>query len=137
MPSRGPSKYTFNDFQPFAGNNYYRLKMIDLDGGYKYSELKNLAFDYRLKFQLYPNPSPTGEISFSFQGLESSTDLSLSVTNSRGELVKSLFLSNIENNKQYMTKVSDTPGIYFIKVALANGQVFVEKLIIDKKHWYN
>lgn len=134
MPSRGPSKYTFNDFQPFAGNNYYRLKMIDLDGGYKYSELKNLAFDYRLKFQLYPNPSPNGEVSFSFQGLESSTDLSLSVTNSRGELVKSLFLSNIENNKQYMTKVSDTPGIYFIKVALANGQVFVEKLIIDKKH---
>ena len=31
------SSYNFSDNTPFAGNNYYRLKMVDKDGSFKYS----------------------------------------------------------------------------------------------------
>lgn len=37
--SSTPRSYTLNDLHPVLGNNYYRLKMIDRDGQYKYSEI--------------------------------------------------------------------------------------------------
>lgn len=44
IPAKGnsnePVTYTFADTKPFVGNNYYRLKIIDNDGGFKYSSAK-------------------------------------------------------------------------------------------------
>jgi hypothetical protein len=54
--------YTLNDEHPVLGNNYYRLKMIDKDGQFKYSEIINIkvnnvpiATDGIVK--IYPNPT--------------------------------------------------------------------------------
>ncbi|MEQ1553008.1 MAG: T9SS type A sorting domain-containing protein [Ferruginibacter sp.] len=50
--------YNFTHASPFSGNNYYRLKMVDIDGKFEYS---NIVF---LKLQssnslisIYPNPT--------------------------------------------------------------------------------
>ncbi len=37
--------YEFIDLHPFDGVNYYRLKVTDLDGSYKYSEIKMVVFN--------------------------------------------------------------------------------------------
>lgn len=55
--------YTFNDNYPQIGSNYYRLKMIDIDGTFKYSEIINIRVrednlpitDGIMK--IYPNPT--------------------------------------------------------------------------------
>jgi hypothetical protein len=52
--------YYFNDVNPVVGNNYYRLKMIDNDGSFKYSSVINIPITqvYTNSFvAVYPNPT--------------------------------------------------------------------------------
>ncbi len=48
--------YSFADAAPKKGNNYYRIRMLDLDNSGKYSDIKNVRNDALLVFSLYPNP---------------------------------------------------------------------------------
>jgi hypothetical protein len=51
------STYNFVDNQPAPGVNYYRLKMVDLDGKIEYSKINSINFASELNVVLYPNPS--------------------------------------------------------------------------------
>jgi hypothetical protein len=51
--------YSFNDAAPAKGGNYYRLKMVDLDGSFGYSPVQNLSFDAAVSISAYPNPAST------------------------------------------------------------------------------
>ncbi|OAQ38974.1 hypothetical protein A5893_13125 [Pedobacter psychrophilus] len=50
--------YNFTDFSPLKGNNYYRLKMVDNDGTFKYSDVKVVKFASlsQKQISIYPNP---------------------------------------------------------------------------------
>ena len=51
-------QYTFTDKQPAAGINYYRLKQVDEDGRFLFSNILNINFPSgKLLYSLYPNPS--------------------------------------------------------------------------------
>jgi hypothetical protein len=52
----GSNTYSFSDKSPYAGTNYYRLKMLDLDGTYSYSKMISLSSDGP-GASVYPNPS--------------------------------------------------------------------------------
>jgi len=47
--------YTYNRLDTRQGNIYYRLKMLDLNGDYDYSNTKHIR-DKKSSFQIYPNP---------------------------------------------------------------------------------
>ncbi len=51
------SSYFYTDAQPLADVNYYRLKMVDNNGGYRYSSTLKLNFSKETGLQLYPNPA--------------------------------------------------------------------------------
>ncbi|KAI9437848.1 hypothetical protein F5148DRAFT_1294105 [Russula earlei] len=53
----GNGGYAFTDEQPLAGTNYYRLKMIDKDGTYTYSNVVAISIRSVAAFNLYPNPA--------------------------------------------------------------------------------
>ena len=48
--------YHFTDENPATGENYYRLKMVDIDNSFAYSRILVLNFDGAEKIVLYPNP---------------------------------------------------------------------------------
>ncbi|MDH7463579.1 T9SS type A sorting domain-containing protein [Chitinophagaceae bacterium 26-R-25] len=49
--------YSFTDKSPANGLNYYRLKMVDIDGKYSYSPVKTLRFDAIAgELHILPNP---------------------------------------------------------------------------------
>jgi hypothetical protein len=52
----GEKNYRFTDASPMKGTNYYRLKMIDKDGGFAYSDTRMLYNGSGLSLSLYPNP---------------------------------------------------------------------------------
>lgn len=48
--------YGFQDKNPFEGMNYYRLKMVDKQGRFSYSNVVQVNFSLSI-IQLYPNPA--------------------------------------------------------------------------------
>ena len=50
--------YLFNDSKPFNGNNYYRLKQIDINGKFEYSSIVKINNSTNLQIvAVYPNPA--------------------------------------------------------------------------------
>ncbi|MEP7319124.1 MAG: T9SS type A sorting domain-containing protein, partial [Panacibacter sp.] len=49
-------KHIYFDAQPFAGNNYYRLRITDNDGSAEYSNIILLKNEAKRLVYIYPNP---------------------------------------------------------------------------------
>ena len=59
--------YIFKDEFPFAGNNFYRIKIEYLNGAIKYSEVVKIAIDKIVSgISLYPNPTVGRSLNFYF-----------------------------------------------------------------------
>ncbi len=88
--SNTPQNYSYLDIEPIVGKASYRLKQVDTDGGFEYSDEVSVVSDeaaYKLN-QNYPNPfNPTTVISFS---IKASSKITLSVYNSLGQQVATL-----------------------------------------------
>lgn len=49
--------YTADDYEPFKGISYYRLKQTDNDGKYVFSDLVAVKFGSEPEISVYPNPA--------------------------------------------------------------------------------
>lgn len=53
----GTQRYSFIHSGLQTGDNYYRLKMTDIDGKFTYSAVKRLSVTEKMELQAYPNPA--------------------------------------------------------------------------------
>ncbi|GGN13120.1 hypothetical protein GCM10010967_56560 [Dyadobacter beijingensis] len=84
--------YHFLDAQPLNGLNYYRLKQIDLDGTYAYSQIRAVQMDGAVALKVYPNPAAS---EIRLMGLKGNA--SVCVFDSRGRQV--LRLGNVREGE--------------------------------------
>ena len=127
--------YAFADKVP-AGNTgtiYYRLKVVDLDGRYKRSEIRVVrigATGNDVKIQAYPNPVVTDvrvTIPQSWQGKQ----VSYQLTNANGQVIKSYTVQNA--NQTELIAMSQVPaGMYIVRVVKA-GEAAVQPIIKSAK----
>jgi len=109
------STYSFIDKGVNEGKYYYRLKQVDYNGTYEYSQVIEIEFSVPQVFSLaqnYPNPfNPATTLSF---GLPVESNITLSVYNSLGELVKVVAQGTLQAGTHNMNfKAVDLPtGIY-------------------------
>ncbi|MCE6991553.1 beta-galactosidase [Dyadobacter sp. CY323] len=61
-------KYTFTHANPSAGENLYRLKMVDQDSTFAYSKIISVSVDGVDKLVLYPNPVVGNHIQLQYAG---------------------------------------------------------------------
>lgn len=57
LNTQGTHRYAYNDRDPVTGHNFYRLKMVDIDGRMEYSNIVRLAFDNNLVLSVLPVPA--------------------------------------------------------------------------------
>ncbi len=49
--------YSFRHIPDFQGITYYRIKQIDYDGSYSYSEIRNISLTKSISDFIHPNPA--------------------------------------------------------------------------------
>lgn len=80
------ANYDLMDKHPVYGNNYYRLKQVDLDGSFKYSQIVVVKIDSKVNhLVVYPNPAKN---SISLSGIDFSEVKEIQIYNQLGQLVK-------------------------------------------------
>jgi len=131
--------YSFTDENLLAGKYQYRLKQIDFDGSFSYSniiEVEVLAPSHFSLEQNYPNPfNPATQINFS---LASDSKVILKVYNVMGQEVKTLLNENRKAGFHHVNfDASDlSSGVYFYSIETSgdNGNNFsaVKKMILLK-----
>jgi len=114
--------YSFTDARPLAGVNYYRLKQIDQDGRFVYSQVVNVAFDNNTGIRVYPNPATDKVI------VEGSNISSVSVYNAMGQLVK--VPATIGASGRSISLGGLAKGMYTLHIETSNGQT-VQKIILQ------
>ena len=85
--SLSETKYDFFDSNPLQGVNFYRIKSIDIDAKYGFSNIVKINLDKRVKdVTIYPNPVIGGYVSFQSADL-SKGNYSVKVFNTAGQQV--------------------------------------------------
>lgn len=128
------SDYSFTDKNPEAGKYFYRLKQVDFDGQFSYSNEVEIDVKPVYSFSLdqnYPNPfNPTTTISYT---LPEKSMAKLIVLNAIGEEVAVLLNQEQEAgyHKINFNGLNLTSGVYFYKL-VAKEFTSVKKLILMK-----
>ena len=134
--SNATYNYSYTDNNLSAGTYVYRLKQIDNNGSYKYSqsvelEVNSLPVTIGLS-QNYPNPfNPSTKISFALANTEYAR---LVVYNMLGQQVKTLFDGIADGQKEYVVTFDASQlasGIYFYKMQTAT-QTDVRRMLLVK-----
>lgn len=85
------SSYSFADRPPVQGTVYYRLKMVDRDGTFQYSQMIALGEGAQNGFALFPNPASEQILLRTDQAVES--DMQVSFWNAQGQKVLEVSVS--------------------------------------------
>ena len=137
--SSSPKEYSFTDKNLTSGKYSYRLKQIDRDGKFEYSQTVEVIIgqaptEFAL-MQNYPNPfNPTTKIQYN---LASAAQVSLKVYNILGDEVATLVKGNQEAGNYAVPFNANmgasglTSGVYFYRLE-AGSFVSTKKLILMK-----
>lgn len=126
------TEYFITDTPSYSKSDlYYRLKIINQDLTYQYSDVKKLATDLRSveQVQVYPNPARSFVI-IRFPALQQAGNMKTEVFDSFGRLV--LFSNQPALNGLIRLSTTNlTAGIYFIKITDEANRVTQTKLVIQ------
>jgi len=120
--SNASLNYTYDDKRPLVGANYYRLKQIDNDGKYAYSNvvLLNRKVTEIMITKLYPNPAST-ELNVQITSPRSEK-LTLVVTDLTGKTVMQQSMNIVLGDNQQQLQIGALAGgTYMLKAVCANG----------------
>jgi hypothetical protein len=130
-----PKSYSFNDEDVTLGIYRYRLKQIDFNGTFKYSNEIDVGIDFIPKefflYQNYPNPlNPTTMIKYD---LPNTSDVSLIIYDMLGRKVKELVSTRQQAGKYEIQFNASTltSGVYVYQ--LKTGQYSETKKMILQK----
>ena len=126
VDSKGNGNYSTTDNAPFNGNNYYRLKMVDLDGQYEYSQtivVKNPLKNF--EYTIFPNPAKDiVTISMADNG----ETVEVCIIDLMGRKIYNSGVTKLSNLKLNISEYSK--GVYIINIRRGLETV-IKKLIIE------
>jgi len=117
------SSYSYLDKNINTPKYYYRLKQVDFNGAYEYSNVIEIDFSIPNEFNLsqnYPNPfNPATVLRF---GLPVESDITLSVYNSLGEIVEIVAQGRLQSGTHNVNfEASGLPSGLYLYTLKAKG----------------
>lgn len=114
--------YRFTDPSPVKGVNYYRLRMIDMDNTFKYSEVKNVRNMGAAEIAFSPNPV-IGQIRLSIDA-DKAERANIRITDISGKQVYSGSFNVVNGTNVNMIDTDKlAAGTYFLQVQMSEGNL--------------
>ena len=118
--SSRPIWYQFQHQDLKPGNQYYRIKQVDLDGSFTYSEMLHAYIKAKgQSWVVFPNPMTSNQIEI--QGHTQNEDLRLSLLSTSGQILWENQILNAASSIS-IELPSLEPGMYYLKM-VANQKV--------------
>jgi hypothetical protein len=123
----GRIQYSFTDDDPLTGPSYYRLKMIDMDGSYTYSVVRDLYIDGIVpEWTVSPNPVAYGSVRILgyFADLPEISLKDITGKQIQFELVRS------EMNQLFLIPFSQLPAGIYVLTTIQNSKKQQAKVLV-------
>ena len=123
-------RYQYNDNDPVNGINLYRLKQIDIDNKFKYSNIVSIEVKRKKEsYTVYPVPAHGS--AFLRSSSTQTKLLNISLIDGAGKMIleQKAYVDTAHPLKLDLATVA--PGVYFIKIFSADNTVITKKIIIE------
>jgi hypothetical protein len=125
VPATGQAAaYAFTDIAPVIGSNHYRIRQVDQDNSFTYSEVVEVNFAKSFEVSLYPNPT-ANNAQLSFNGTESSGRVL--IFDGFGRFVRTIDFNKVTSVELQRNGLAH--GLYHIRLE-ADGQAPVSKKLL-------
>jgi len=126
--NKSANQYTLDNIVPQNGTNYYRLKVVDVDGSFTYSEVQSIQVMISKElFSLAPNPTGN-QTTLSFDN--DIKQASINVFNMLGRVVAAKQV-NLQGTNTCQIETTQLPaGVYSIRVNTNDG-TSIKKLLVN------
>ena len=114
--------YTHRDTNPLFGTSYYRLKQVDFDGAFEYTDVVQVNYEER-DISIFPNPVKN---TLHIPDLNGENIQHISIYEQTGRAILS---RQMPDNSIDVSALS--PGMYILKIAV-KGEVFCSKFIVNQ-----
>ncbi|MEP2023751.1 T9SS type A sorting domain-containing protein, partial [Reichenbachiella sp.] len=112
--------YKWTDHQPNYGINYYRLKQVDMDGAFSYSDIIKIENNYSIgSWIVYPNPA------------KNILNVKFENSNSEDQQIK-IGLFGISGKQYNVSYISDAKGVSINTESLKSGY-YILKLTMNER----
>lgn len=123
--------YNWLDQNPLPGANYYRLKMIDIDGAFKYSRIVRIDLKAGKGISIYPNPVTDGILMIQMYG-QMKGEHTINIYSTSGVRVVSSRIMHQGNDEIRSLAIDQRirEGLYYMEIIDPEIKKTVFKLII-------
>jgi Secretion system C-terminal sorting domain len=128
--SNGNFNYEYKDNVEQADNNFYRLKIFDTDGSFKYSKIVFLKRANNTAISIWPNPFAE-KINGNFKATQAG-NIGFKITDLSGRVMKEFNYNVSKGNNQFslVTQSTMPSGTYFLHcVDKQTGNITVQKIV--------
>jgi len=121
----------FTDNKPMA-DNFYRLKMVDQNGSYQYSQTLRVSYDVKSTILLYPTLLNKGMFTLQMSN-QPKGDYKIDITNTTGQKIQHLSVVHNGDNSNQLVTLSKKyePGMYIVVVTSPTGNKYTNRIIIQ------
>lgn len=128
------NEYVCTDAMPFAGNNYYRIKIVLQNGNVQYSQVMLvMPASQTAMVQVYPLPVQNGRFNLQLAGLAEGK-YQVRLINALGQPVASSVLQHKGSSAVYQIDLNNTvlpAGMYQLQVAGTNQQMYTKPILVQ------
>ncbi len=126
------SEYSSLDVNPEIGNNFYRIKMVDLDGSFIYSDIREESFDININ-EVIVYPNPTDGILFLSMRDFIGQSATVEIYNAAGVLMDSKIVDEVVDSPTDFDVSTYKSGNYILTVKVGNLKPTSKPFIVVKK----
>jgi hypothetical protein len=122
------SYYSYLDKDPFVGNNYYRIRQVDVDGKFSYSEVRMVNIS-GVPFSSYCHPNPASEqLTLSYY-LPKEGIVKVSVFDLNGREVHHQVIKSAKGNHENRINIAHLNGGYYVVKVQTQDAVQIHRLL--------